>query len=371
MMNQFQSSEDILAELEEQRDKNPDLYIPVPTQPKRTLLLIGSTRAGKSTICRTLRDSLQEPEKPTFYSATPAPTSQQIGGLRIIDMPGFNDVRIQTRNLLLTNKSILTMLQKQLKDNDPVHRVAFVFNINRGIKQEDIDAMHFVQSQLPNLAGRTMLVVTHAEELNDYEKDRMTEEFFDHATVKQHKLRNFFDKEILFIGCIRYESLNQLNYRAVATEHQNVLEMRKNFIEKCFKNALLPTKQQPIERYLWLLCVPVLILLFYMIYLRCGDVGLSCIIHNRNNISGSVHNSTMKDNMTFNETTADQIDADKKKAQINDANMENPECAPLSNMKTPSDDVCNNFTVNFTHDIVSLKPTPTTDDLFCSRFRDE
>ena len=228
-------SPDILEKLKRQRDANSKLYITVPDTPLRTLLLMGPSRAGKSTISETLQDSLHEPNEPTLYSCTRHPDPKQINGLRIIDMPGFND--IQSRNKTsssLSNKSIVKMLQMQLKERSPVHHIAFVFSLADGIKQEDINAMIFVQSNFPELAGRMMLVVTHAEELNHEEKDGLVEEFFQHPRVKHNQLRDFFRQGILFLGCLRYESYHRLDYIALRNEHQNVLEMRKKFIEKCF-----------------------------------------------------------------------------------------------------------------------------------------
>lgn len=232
-MNQ-RDSPNILEKLKRQRDANTKLYISVPDSPLRTLLLMGPSRAGKSTISETLQDSLHEPNEPTLYSCTRHPDPKQINGLRIIDMPGFNDIQTRNRTTSLSNKSIVKMLQTQLREKSPVHYVAFVFSLADGIKQEDINAMIFVQSTFPELTGRMMLVVTHAEELNHDEKEKLIDEFFQHPKVKQSHLRNFFQQGILFLGCLRYESYHRMDYTALYNEHQNVLEMRKKFIDKCF-----------------------------------------------------------------------------------------------------------------------------------------
>ncbi len=244
LMNQFNSSQEILEELRRKRNAHPELYITVPKKPLRTLLLMGPSRAGKSTISETLEDSLHEPNEPTLYSGIRNPDPKQINGLRIIDMPSFNDIQALARNSLSSNQLIISMLQKQLTGNDSVHLVAFVFSLADGIKQEDINGMIFVQSNFPQLAGKMMLVVTHAEELNHEEKDRLVEEFFQHPEVQRNNLRNFFKQGIMFLGCLRYESYTQKNYPALRNEHQNVLEMRKKFIEKCFAEVPSTNSQQ-------------------------------------------------------------------------------------------------------------------------------
>ena len=227
-------SPNILEKLRRQRDGNAKLYISVPDAPLRTILLMGPSRAGKSTISETLQDSLHEPNEPTLYSCTRHPDPKQINGLRIIDMPGFNDIQTRNRTSSLSNKSIVKMLQTQLHEKSPVHYIAFVFSLADGIKQEDINAMIFVQSTFPDLTGRMMLVITHAEELNQEEQEELIDEFFQHPQVKENHLRNFFKQGILFLGCLRYESYHRMDYSALYNEHQNVMEMRKKFIEKCF-----------------------------------------------------------------------------------------------------------------------------------------
>ncbi|CAF3395764.1 unnamed protein product [Rotaria socialis] len=243
-MNKYFLSESILRELREQQNADRDLYAPVRNEPKRTLLLVGPTRAGKSSICNTLRDSLYQPPKPTMYSVTRNPEPQQINGLRIIDMPGFHDLPVNTTTSSLTNKTILQMLKEQLKTNYPVHHIAFVFNLSTGIKQADIDAMALIKSNLSKFAGRTMLVITYAEELSDKDKSRLIEEFFDHPDVVKHNLRDFFTNEIFFLGCLRYESLQQKYPEVLTKEHQNVIKMRKKFIDKCFEETQPSTQQR-------------------------------------------------------------------------------------------------------------------------------
>jgi GTP-binding protein EngB required for normal cell division len=236
-MDRSNSCQDIFQQLREERDANPDLYITVPDTPLRTLLLIGPTRAGKSTICETLQDTLRIPESPSLSSSTRNPGAREINGLRIIDTRSFNNTQLATQNSSSGKQSIVATLQEQLTQNYPVHFVAFVIDLVNGIKEEDINTMILIQSNFPDLAVRMMLVVTHAEELNREGKDQLIKEFFQQPVVRQNNLRNFFEQGILFLGCLRYESYKQRNRAALRNEHQNVLEMRKKFIEKCFTDV--------------------------------------------------------------------------------------------------------------------------------------
>jgi hypothetical protein len=346
-MNKFYSSQNSLRESRQQCDESSDLYIKVPTDSARTLLLMGPTRAGKSTICGVLRDSRYETERPTLYSATRTPGSQHIGGLHIIDMPGFNDLQTQTRNSL-SNNLILKMLREALNDNDPVHLFAFVFSLYGGIKKEDINAMVFVQSELPELAGRTILVVTHAEELDDQGKNRLEKEFFSHPDVKKNNLQNFFQKEIFFIGCLRYESLNQRDETAIAYQHQNILEMRKKFIQKCFDD-IHPFVQQRTTNYLSMRSVSFAILVLVMMFGIFGyPYGFSII-----NGSISAYNSTTEKNITSEETIVDEKDNIPSNIPIDQVN--NQESLSSHNIEKSSDDTNEKLVWSRTTDVLQSK----------------
>jgi len=272
MTTVFDGCQAILSKLRDDRDRNLNLHPTPPKQPARTLLLLGPSRAGKSTIAKVLADSLYQPPKRELYAVTRQPEPQQIGGLRIIDMPGFCDLQTQKRNLL-KNTTILDMLGEQIRRNDPIHLFAFVFSLSDGINQWDINTMLLVQSKMPHLSEKMMLVVTHAEEMDEDMKDRLIKDFFNHPEVRKNDLRSFFKQGVFFVGSLRYESLQQNNYEALVIEHQSVLEMRKKLIDKCFKVDHSHNKRElrnrnqrsPLSLILWLVvmvCVSSAIIIY-------------------------------------------------------------------------------------------------------------
>ncbi|CAF1205329.1 unnamed protein product [Adineta ricciae] len=113
-------------------------FIGVPsTQTTRTLLLLGPSRAGKSTICQVLRDSRYQPPEPKLYSATREPEHHSVGNLRIIDMPGFCDNQPQSKFPQLTKKMILVITHAE--------------EINEGQRHQLVDDL-FVIQKLSNTA---------------------------------------------------------------------------------------------------------------------------------------------------------------------------------------------------------------------------
>ncbi|CAF1140457.1 unnamed protein product [Adineta steineri] len=221
----------IIKSLRDVRDRDPSLHRMVPDTEPRTLALIGSSRAGKSTIVKVLGDSLYRPPGPQLYSATRQPEQQWIGGLQIVDMPGFYDKQKHLSSLL-TNEAIFEQLQNVMSTVS-IDLYAFVFSLINGINDEDIQSMLVVKEKLPHLSERMMLVVTHCEELYQDQKNDLIKDFFNHPDVVHHDLRKFFKQGTFFIGCIRYESLKQQNRRAITFEHTNVLQMRDLLLDKC------------------------------------------------------------------------------------------------------------------------------------------
>ena len=245
----------ILQSLRELRDADPMAYPMVPNDEPRTLILIGPSRGGKSTIPRVLEDSLYQPPEPNLYSATRVPEARQIGGLRVVDLPGFFDKQRISSDFSLSNEEVLKMVQ-EVGLNECISHYAFVFNLQEGIRDDDITAMVFLKDNLPQLQGNAMLVVTHSEELTDDHKDAKVNEFFSHSRVTQNNLRDFFYPIVNFLGCIRYESLKQENRRALKFEHTNVLRMRKLFIERCLMQGITYKHSDTIKRDMLVTATP-------------------------------------------------------------------------------------------------------------------
>ena len=281
----------ILQRLKNERDQqSPDVYPPVPEEPQRTLLLLGPSRAGKSTIVQVLRDSLYQTPKPELYSATREPQAGVIGGLRIIDMPGFYDRQAQFGRPTLTNRLVLSMLRRQIKQNGLIDLFGFVFHLANGINSEDIEAMLLVKQNLPP-SVRMLLIVTHAEETDIASRKILIDGFFQHPRVIENNLRQCFDEQILFLGSLRYESLQRNDYDALSMEHQNVLAMRKDFLGKCFADIeqrpiTLPAKStlKPYFGVFALMCCVMVMIgaLYHLVSRETSDVGLGILEENEN-----------------------------------------------------------------------------------------
>jgi GTPase Era involved in 16S rRNA processing len=212
---------------------------------ERTIMLMGRTRTGKSTIAEVLATTLHKPKKLSIYSETRKAsiksffTTDKRSGISyrftIIDTPGFFDITRDT-SLRLQNQHVVEQIKSCLESNiRHIHLIGIVFNLVNGINERDIEAMIYIKENFIGIENYTALVITNCEHMNEQQRKKLVEEFFQHRRVKQHNLRNFFQKGILFMGCLRFESLESTNEAAIYFEYNNVLDMRTAFIEKCIE----------------------------------------------------------------------------------------------------------------------------------------
>jgi GTPase Era involved in 16S rRNA processing len=212
---------------------------------ERTILLMGRTRTGKSTIAGVLATTLYKPKKLNIYSDTRQTEIRTIFTtdrdtrksyrFTIIDTPGFFDLT-RDKTSRLQNEDIREHIKSCLQfDVRHVNLIGIVFNLANGINERDIEAMIYIKENFRGIENNTALVITNCEQMNESERIRLIKQFFQHPKVKQHNLANFFQQGVLFMGCLRYESLETINESAIYLEYNNILDMRTAFIKKCIQ----------------------------------------------------------------------------------------------------------------------------------------
>jgi hypothetical protein len=218
-----------------------------------------------------------------------------------------------------------------------------------------------------------MLVLTHAEELNNDEKNRLVDEFFNHPDVERHNLRNFFQQGILFIGCLRYESLIQMDYTALVNEHENVLEMRKQFIEKCFEEV--PLSNNPpftnsntssrSKRYFFFAILIILVLGIFVLFSGGKNVISKNVSSTANASADSVTGSATESDTKFNNGSENQKGLDENLGlPTNLNNSQDQTHRPHVDIKQVSDDTVNKRPLNTVSDIAdSCKQSESSSDM--------
>ena len=210
----------------------------------RNIVLIGRTRTGKSTIAEVVKDIMHVASPQQLYSETKQIQYHSIATdtaerkwyhFNFIDIPGFFDISTTHRDKL-SNERIVSYLQELMqKDITTIHMFAFVFNLAAGINERDLETMVYVKKMYPHLTKYMALVITHCEQVAEAERDRVKSNFFQHPTVVKNKLQEYFQLGVLFMGCFRHESVSRANDVSMYCEYNNILDMRKEFVETCIK----------------------------------------------------------------------------------------------------------------------------------------
>ena len=222
-----------LRDIFKERDKLLNKCRTIAGSP-RTIILIGRTRSGKSTIANVLRDPLYIPPTISVYSKTKTMEIVNIGSFEVVDLPGFFDrTSGANRGEQLSNDDINKLLDTYLQRATEVNLFGLVFSLTGGINAEDIESMLLVMKKYRKFSRNFALVITHCEHMNREEREKLVHDFFSNADVIKYGIEDFFKEGILCMGSCRHQSFIRNDIAAFEDQYQNVLEMRQEFIEKC------------------------------------------------------------------------------------------------------------------------------------------
>ncbi|UJR08367.1 hypothetical protein I4U23_012638 [Adineta vaga] len=223
-----------LEDLRRHRDKDEQYIIP-PDHPKQTIILLGRSGVGKTTIVNVIDDSLYCPPISLLHHPTQKPQPHQIGGLRIIDTPDIFDQQNKLSKCKITNHNLLINQFSIPFIDNTVPLFGLVFSVHQGINADDITAMLNFKSKFTQLSPKMMLILTHCEEKLEHQRRDLINELFEHSRLMNSGMRDFFERGILFMGRIRRESLENNDRKALLFEHGHVMDMRNEFIRRCLE----------------------------------------------------------------------------------------------------------------------------------------
>ena len=168
-----------------------------------------------------------------FHKVT---TNTRDGGryfFNIIDVPGFFDISVDEKTSL-SNEQVRYFINNCISQNVcNIHMFAYVFSLNGGINEDDIKAMIYTKNNFKDLSTNMALIITNCECCSEENRQDLRDNFFQHPTVDEYRLKEFFKQGIYFMGCLRKESRDQANKQSIQEEYDNVLAMRDKWIQKC------------------------------------------------------------------------------------------------------------------------------------------
>lgn len=211
----------------------------------RNIILFGRARTGKTTIVNVIKDATYVAKEPQLYAETRKPEFHSVSTydtdnnkyyyFNFIDIPGFFDVTT-SRSEQLSRKQICGFVDScATMGVSNIHMFAFVFSLFGGINEHDIETMLIVKKTYPLLSKHMALILTHCEHMKPEQIQKLINDFFLHPKAVKADLREYFTLGTFSMGCIRFESYEDVNDRALYREYSNVFDMRNKFIEKCIK----------------------------------------------------------------------------------------------------------------------------------------
>jgi len=199
----------------------------------KTIMLIGETRSGKTTLMETLIHGVTKVDNMQIYSQTRDPKinsavidykNQKIT-LNILDTPGLNeklpekevDIQINinggydlsnVRQMInvkkpRTDKEIIVSIIEfaKLKVSD-IDLVLFVYDIHKGLSKDALDTLAKYNQAFPSLMNNCAIVFTKCEKLTNDERKQILVDFIKTPIFHQLNISSMFKKGVYFVGAI-------------------------------------------------------------------------------------------------------------------------------------------------------------------------
>ncbi|CAF2979987.1 unnamed protein product [Rotaria socialis] len=199
------------------------------------ILLLGRTRAGKTTLKHMLEDPRYIDNDMGLISKTRETDvkmfdiSQSNLRLTLVDTPALIDRHMYTDETLSINESFnrinSTCLNKDIKE---LHLVCFCISLESGINDRDLELIRQLLDHFgPELAEHLCMIITRCEFKNDEQRLKLQDEIENDTAFKL--ICKQFKKDIYFSGALRCDDWNQ-GSDAILIQFKNVCNYRQKFI---------------------------------------------------------------------------------------------------------------------------------------------
>lgn len=225
----------------------------IEEQRKRTFMIVGPSRIGKTTAVNGLDDySKICTGDLSLFAATETAHAIAVKvfdqAFNIIDTPGLCENRtIEEEHKRRDDATIINQTKKVVEDNfggkgfATVGKVIFAVG-NRSIRQQDLDTIEAYARELKPEQEK-ILLFTHSEGMSKDQCQQFVGQFFRDERCAQFK--EMFQDNVFFIGALTHERV-QYSKKTVRRPLYNVIEQKETLLKALLKGTL---DEKKIEEY--------------------------------------------------------------------------------------------------------------------------
>lgn len=209
---------------------------------QKNVLVIGRTRAGKTTIKKVLVDPTTVAEEMRLAAQTRAATFESFiidddaMVVNIIDTPGLFEKGANNMNLM-DNKTILkTIEQCVAREITKFHLICFCASFESGINAEDVKSIILLTEFLgPAVSQNSCLIITRCESKNEEQRNTLRKEIENDTLFKP--ITGYFQRGIFFSGSLDRDSWNNATdnlyyqFETIVSYRNKLIDVLKENIE--------------------------------------------------------------------------------------------------------------------------------------------
>jgi len=220
-------------------------HYPLEETKTRNVLIVGRSRAGKSTAVGVVKDACYEPKMMSIFSETRDPKFQSFSlddsekdvkyTLNIVDTPGLKEIgKSDAAARAQTDDEILKSIQSCLKHEITKLNVLLIFvSFEIGINQDDIECFKQYYDKFYHTSVRIIICISRSEGKSEAWKKKIVSELSEHDFFRQ-----WIEKAnvvVCFMGCVDKDAIDACESdKALIGKYQKVYNLRSLLLKHIF-----------------------------------------------------------------------------------------------------------------------------------------
>jgi GTPase SAR1 family protein len=236
------------------QDLTKDPNSPLEPTVVRNILLVGVTRAGKTTLLKGLQDpKYVDTKMASMVSGTvharmhnfsaKKPDGSAIA-INIVDTPGLFEIGNSDRTARDNTKIASVIMDCLQNELTKIHRVFFCFSRNLGLTSPNVESIRLLLEKFPAFKGKCSLIVTMCEDLDQPDLAAL-----EHQIRENSQIPDISSMPIFFSGSIERKGFLRRERDRVARQYQQVRSFRSKLIQHLLDDCNDPMKIDAVTKF--------------------------------------------------------------------------------------------------------------------------